>query len=495
MKKWLLIFGMMIACVCHGATKVYDFNSLCQQAYKEITQLKINNGLALIEKAKHQNPNNLIPYVLENYADFFVLFFNEDPAEYKRRRSKMEERIELLKQGPQSSPLYNFCLSVVYLHKSAIEIKSGEWWAAGWDGKKAYQYIKENQKEFPLFIPNYLLYGTFQTIIGTIPKEYKWVASLFGIRGSISDGMKNVRYFLNSSDSWSKMMSNEGSFLYCYLMFYFENKKDETLQYIQTQKLDVINNHLLAYMAANLAINNKQTEYAKSVILNRNKSPEYLSTGVWNYELGLTKLNHLETNEAIACFERYLSGFKGRFYVKDTYQRISWAYYLQGNMVAAQNARNNVLKKGGTDSDADKQALKEAKTGKWPNQLLLKARLLSDGGYNKEALQLLAGKSKKDFNKEEDQLEFVYRVARIYDDIGHDDEAIKFYLLAIQIGENRTEYYAARAAIQIGMIYEKRNDKKNAIAYYQKSLDMDDHDYKNSLDQRAKSGIARCKGE
>ena len=72
-----------------NAEKVYEFNSLCQQAYKEITQLKLNNGLALLEKAKKQNPDNLIPLVLESYIDFFVLFFNEDPAEYKIRRPKI----------------------------------------------------------------------------------------------------------------------------------------------------------------------------------------------------------------------------------------------------------------------------------------------------------------------------------------------------------------------------------------------------------------------
>ena len=31
-------------------------------------------------------------------------------------------------------------------------------------------------------------------------------------------------------------------------------------------------------------------------------------------------------------------------------------------------------------SDADRQAIKEARSGKWPNKALLKARLLSDGG-------------------------------------------------------------------------------------------------------------------
>ena len=99
------------------------------------------------------------------------------------------------------------------------------------------------------------------------------------------------------------------------------------------------------------------------------------------------------------------------------------------------------------------------------------------------------------FTKEEEKLEFAYRVARIYDDLGREEDAIRNYQIAIRLGENRREHYAARAALQIGQIYEKRGQKALAISYYQKCLDMDDHEYKDSLDQRAKSGIARCKGE
>ncbi len=50
--------------------------------------------------------------------------------------------------------------------------------------------------------------------------------------------------------------------------------------------------------------------------------------------------------------------------MKDIYQKLSWAYYLQGNLAAAQKARANILTKGGNDAEADKQALKEAKENK-----------------------------------------------------------------------------------------------------------------------------------
>ncbi len=248
-------------------------------------------------------------------------------------------------------------------------------------------------------------------------------------------------------------------------------------------------------MAANLYKNNKQTSIAKSIIINRNKSPEYLQTELWNYELGYCQIHHLEIKEAVVSFEHFTHHFKGNFYVKDVYQKLSWCYYLLGNMEAAKIARNNVVQKGNTITDADKQALKESRKNSWPNEQLLKIRMLNDGGYNNEALQLLLEKNVYTYTSLPEKLEYTYRLARVDDDLGNYKDAIQNYLQTIQLGENRTEYFAARAAWQIGLIYEHEGNKQQAINFYKKCLEMDDHDYKNSLDQKAKTGIARCKGE
>ncbi|MEN9685256.1 MAG: hypothetical protein RLZZ28_1042 [Bacteroidota bacterium] len=495
MKKGALLF-MLLICLLRGQSqKVYEFNSSCQQAYQEITKLKISSGLALLDKARKQNPQNLIPVFLESYADFYRLFLNEDPTEFQEFYPKFSERISLLEQGPKSSPFYLYCLAMVRSHKAGSALKFGKFWDAGWDFRKAYLLAKDNKKQFPTFLPNDLIVGTLEAVAGTIPKGYKWIAGLFGIKGSLSAGMQKVKAFVNSNDPWARLFFNEAAFMYPYLQFYIENKKEEALQFVQQRKLDLVNNHLHTYMAANLAINNKQSGYAGNTILARNLSGEYLRTQIWDFELGFTKLYHLETADAIAYLESFLSNFKGKFYVRDALQKLSWCYYLQGNMARAEEVRKNILTRGATDADADKQALKDAKSGKWPNILLLKSRLLSDGGYHMEAAGLLQGKTEDDFSKEEEKLEFAYRVARIYDDLNRDDEAIKNYLIAIRLGEFRREYYAARAALQIGQIYEKRGQKAQAISYYQKCIAMEDHEYKNSLDQRAKSGLARCQGE
>lgn len=494
-QRFLFCICVMLISVLANAQKVYEFNSTCQQAYLEISKLKFNNAKALLDKAKQQNSNNLIPTLLENYIDFFPLFLSEDADEYVKFKVRIAERIALLETGPQTSPFYKFSLSLVYMQKAAIEIKFAENWKAGWDIRKSFQLIKENKKTFATFAPNDFVMGILQSVTAVVPKGYTALISLLGMTGSMTEGLKQIEGFINSSDPYAKLMNAEGTLIYCYLAFYLQNKRADVFALIKNKKLDLVNNLSFALMASSLAVNDKKIDYAKSIILNRNKSNEYLQIGAWDYELGHINLYRQEFQEAAQHFETYLANFKGNYYVKETYLKLSWCYYLQGNMPAAEAAKNNVLKKGNINSDADKQALQEVKNSGWPNVTLLKARLLNDGGMNKEALQLLNVKGIASFVKEEEKLQFNYRYARINDDLHNDAEAVKYYLKTIEIGATRKEYFAARAALQIGEIYERQNKKTIAVSYFQMCLDMKDHEYKNSLDQKAKSGIARCTGE
>jgi tetratricopeptide (TPR) repeat protein len=474
--------------------KVFDFDATCQEAYQNITALKINAGEQLINAARAQNPNNLIPDFLDSYVDFYILFFNEDPDEYNNRKSNFDDRIKKFSEGDKTSPFYYYTQSVVALQKAAIAVKFNEQWRAGWAFKKAYDLMKTSSNVFPGFQPNNLVYGTLQSMASIIPDGYKWVAEFMGIKSSLNKGLKLAHDFVNSNDAYAKLFFNEGAFTYCYLLFYIKNSPDEAFRFIRQKRLDLVNNLLFAYMAANLSLNNKQAEQAKSIILNKNNASEYLATPVWDYELGYAHMQHLELKEAVQSFQQFLAKFKGKSYVKDAYEKLSWCYYLQGNMQAAENARSMVISKGASEAEGDKQALKNAQSGVWPNMLVLKARILNDGGYSREALQILNGKSSNDFSGKEEKLEFTYFLARIYDDLGRTDDALQAYLATIKLGENEIYYFAARAAYQIGLIYEKRGDKSLAKGYYEKCISMKDHEYKNSLDQKAKTGIARCEG-
>jgi tetratricopeptide (TPR) repeat protein len=476
------------------AQKVFDFNTRCRQAYHEIVQLKLSNGQQLLNAEKTQHPNNLVPFFLENYIDFFTLFFNEDPAEYKKRLPNLDKRLALMNQGPKQSPFHLFTRAVIHFQWAAIRVKFGHNWDAGWEFRRSFLQVKENAQSFPDFSPNHLYRGAMQVAAGSIPDGYKWLSNLLGISGSIKNGMATLNNFLQRTDDWSVLFHDEAVFYNCYLMFYIGNDKEGVFKFIGQQQLDVVNNYLFAFLATNLHLNNQEAQKAEQIINNRNTGAGYLPMPVWDMEMGYAKLHRLDP-DAATYLERFLATFKGKFYVKDVLQKLSWHYYLQGNQAKAEACRQQIKQRGSTDTEADKQAQKEAGTDTWPNKLLLQARLLNDGGYYRQALALLHGKTIHNFSLPEEKVEFSYRAGRLYDDLGLDSQAIVYYKQAVDLGVQRKEYFAARAALQTGFIFEQWGDKSAAIQWFQRCLDMEDHDFKNSLDSRAKAGIARCNNE
>lgn len=477
-----------------SAQKFFDFSDSCRKAYQEIIRLRLTSGQKILDGEKKNHPDNLIPYFLENYIDFFVLYFNEDPLEYQARKENLDKRIRRMNQGPPSSPYFLFTKAVIHFQWAAVKIKFGENWDAGWEFRRSFLQISENKKIFPSFQPSAMLLGAMEVAAGTIPPGYKWLSGLLGIRGSIREGIQTLQQFISNADPSALLFREEAIFYYLYLQFYIGNKQKEVFEFVRENKLDTKNNYLFAFLTANLAVNAQQSGLAENIISLKARDTSYLIMPAWDFEMGSAKLNHLDPG-AGDYLDRFNRDFKGKFYVKDVLQKLSWFYFLRGDEARAMQYRQLIFKKGNTDTEADKQALKEARSGKWPDKILLKARLLDDGGYFNESLSQLYGKSSSDFADPDDQVEFAYRLGRIYDDLDRDDEALAAYLTTIKKGAALKTYYAARAALQTGYIYEKRGNCLLAIAYYEKCIGMKDHDYKNSLDQKAKSGISRCKNE
>ena len=470
----------------------YSWTARTQKIYESITSLRIPEARTLINQDKKANASNLIYPLLESYADFYQLFLNEDKAEYSRLYPAFEQRIQLLEDGPKQSPYHLYSIALVHLHKSLIAIRFNKNLEAALDFRKAFLLFKENKKAYPNFSPNDVYLGLMTTVIGTIPKGYQWMANLLGMSGKITEGNALVLKYIHSKDAFANQCRNEALFVYPYLVMNFEGNKKKTFDFLENTDYDFTNNHLHAYMATNLYLNNQQSQKALQIAYNINPANTYLDLPFWQLEIGYAYLNELKLDAAKNALQQFINRFKGQFYVKDAFEKLSWIAYIQGDQAKANAYRSNVLSKGNDITDADKQALQNAKKGTWPHPILLRARLLSDGGYQQQALTILAGKTSKDFDNDADKTEFAYRLGRIYDLAGQTDQAIPFYTSAIEKGANQPAYFAARAALQIGLIYEQKNNPTLAITFFNTCLEMKNHAFKNSLDQKAKTGIQRC---
>ena len=492
-KRFGLITLFLFFAHCLFSQSHFTWNDNVQKTYEQIASLRISEGRASIVAQKKSDPNNLIYFLLESYADFDQLFLNEDPADFKQLYPKFDQRIDLLKRGPKGSPFYLYSIAITHLHRAVISIRFDKNFQAALDFRKAYLLLKENKSSFPDFTPNDLYFGLINTVIGTVPKGYTWLVNLFGMSGSISEGNDMVLGYINSKGPMAVYFQREALFIYPYLVMNFEGDEKKAISFLSQTPYDFKKNHLHAYMATNLYLTHQSSDKALELVNQLDPSPAYLTIPFWHYEKGYAYLNQLNYVSAEQEFMSFTKKFKGKFYVKDAYEKLSWVAYLQGDLKNANFYRAQVIKQGSLITEADKLANANAVSGIWPNALLLKARLLSDGGYQREAIRVLTGKTSNDFDSQTDKTEFAYRLARVYDLLEEDELAARYYQSAIEKGRTLPAYFASRAALQLGLLSEKKGDYSKAVGYYTQCLDMEDHAFKNAMDQKALSGIQRCK--
>jgi len=211
-----------------------------------------------------------------------------------------------------------------------------------------------------------------------------------------------------------------------------------------------------------------------------------------HYMEGTARLNNLDF-DAEKNYLLYVNRYKGKSFINSAWQRLAWCRLLQGDTKGYQtyiahcleNTKINAL------SDEDNQATKEATEKEIPNVALLRSRLLFDGGYYTRSLSEIATKPMSNFPKLRDQLEFTYRLARIFDKTNKKDKAEQYYLQTLQNGDLKPFYFAANSALMLGYLKEEARDTTAALIYFKKCLAMRNHEYQNSIDQKAKAGINR----
>jgi len=275
-----------------------------------------------------------------------------------------------------------------------------------------------------------------------------------------------------------------------FLLLYLQNNEEAAWELIQVRHEKDQESLLHSFAYALIALRTRHNDEAIEILNSRPKGDEYIAFPFLNYLMGLAKIRKLDENAA-RHFKTFLIFYKGRNYIKDAYQKLAWLSLIHDNFSLYNTYMASCQSKGYGYMEIDKQAEEEAVSREIPNPILLKARLLSDGGYYEKALALLKGKSTKDFSKKKDRIEFTYRAARIYHTWQMEDKSIPYYEATIKNGENEPYYYAANSALQLGHIFEERNNFEKARQYYQKSLSINGYQYAESLQMKAKAGLNR----
>lgn len=443
----------------------------------------------ILSAEQKKNPANIIPQYLADYEDCLKLLFNGDPKDYALLKGRLDQRLELLEGADQKSPWYRFCKANLYLHWALVAMRFNEQFKAASRFRKSFLLLKENNALYPGFEENKVLLGLEQAVAGAIPDNYKWLGSVFGVKGDINKGVAAIVAYLNAHNDGKAVLHEEAMIYYIYLKFYLLNARETAWKYVNSNAYAEKDNLMRSFIKTNIALNHRKAGIAEEVIAKASLLPEYASFPIMHYERAESMLMQLDYG-CVSAYQQFLKTGKGGHFVKDSWLKLAWVAYLQGDKKSREYAIAQLLKTGNAQTDADKQAQQFALNPVWPLQALLEVRLLIDGGLYPKALATIQRIDKQALNTS-NLLEYHFRYGRIFEELGQYENALVFYTTTINSGRQRREYYAARAALQSGFIYEAQGKKEAAAARFRDCLSMRNHDAQNSIDQLAKAGLNR----
>jgi hypothetical protein len=486
-----VLFFLLIVPVTASAK--FDFNPNCLKAYDAIFSLKLATARQLLALEKKQNPNNGIVPLLENYVDYFYLLTTDSKTEFDRLQQMKSDRLDQLEDQDQTSPYYLYAQAEVNLQWALIRGRYGEYFTAAREIKKANGQLLDNQKKFPAFLLNTKGLGLINAFLGNLPDGMlKSTLSTFGIKGNLNSGIAMLdRLAETLPQSKYEPFFEEVIFYYAFVL---NDIAHSPQAYAKTMKYTarIANASLLkTYLQALVASKSAHNDEAIEILQSRPVGTAYQAFPYLDFLLGSAKLNKLDYTAA-ADFSRFLKINKGVNYIKDANLHLAWVALLKGDSGAYNAFMDKVRSDGYILQEKDKQALNEANDSP-PHPMLLKARLLYDGGYFLRAQQILSESTETYFKAGRDRIEYHYRLGRILNEIGKDDDAMSKYERAISLGRNSKYYFAANAALQAGKILERKKNWTKASTFFNLAIQMKNHDYESSIETQAKAGLSRIK--
>ncbi len=471
----------------------FEFTPTARTAYEQALSLRVDDARLTLAHLKRTDADNLIAYHIENYLDFLVLYLNQNEADYKRLKKNEEARLLKIQQGNTKSPYYLYTQADVRLQWALIKLRFGDYWSAFNDISKAHKLLQKNQERFPDFLPNLKDLGVLHALVGTIPDNYKWsVRLLGGLNGTVAQGRRELSTVLQKARQQDFIFKTETAVMLATILLYLESDGEGAWNTLKMVNLQPENNPLHCFVLANVAMRSGRNDTAIELLENCPRQKNFVQVPQLEFLLGLAKLRRLDVQSEVH-FNRFLQQRRSGDGLKETYQKLAWNELIKGDAAGYQSFMKMVLAKGKASTGADKDALQEAKTGRVPPVSLIKARLLFDGAYFSKAHQQLQHLSVADFQDNASRLEYLYRMGRILHGIEKWDEALIFYNRTIEQGRSEPFFYACNAALQAGLICEKRKNFKQAKAFFYTCLNMDPAEYKTELHQKAKSGLERLK--
>lgn len=480
------IYILVLLAFSLTAQKV-DFNANMQKGIDAIAELRYKDLGKILSQERKLNPENRVSDYLEAASLCIQIFFVEDENFYETKAARLDALVERLEALPESDPYRAVFIAEISLARAGIYGKFKSNIKAAWLFYRAYNLLQDNYKKYPQFAPTLIPLGVLQTAVGSLPEDYKSIASLFGFDGNIELGLKMIRqaYYYSIADPKLKFHQSYFGFVYAYVNFELATEEQVSLY---TLDMNVKGSSFFSYLEAQQMLANGQTAMSLKLMEERPRGENYLSVPFFDYYTGKVALM-IRPEKAEKYLLNFLTTSRDNENRKSSYRYLAWYHLLRNESAQAETYRQKILLEPSTLTGSDKQALEEAKRGF--NIFLIRARLDFDAGrYTKIIKDLDPKRLSKVGDEDWVYQEFYYRRARAFQELGFKDKALDSFLQAVSWSQPET-YSLGNSLLQIALLYEEKANTRESRRYFIKALALKSYAFHEGVHQKARAGLER----
>jgi hypothetical protein len=460
----------------------WKFDDATQKVYDLVLNLQVDEAHELIQAPETPQQHYVIAL-----AEALELLITEDGEKYTEYEDRFNERLE--RKTKLNTPDDLFLQAEIRIHWTFVYLKFGHEFDAALNLRQAYLTVQELKTRYPKFEAIKKTSALIEIIIGSVPVKYNWVLGLLNMEGSTKAGFEELESICNSTSA----LRFESNLIYALLQGLLVQRPD--LGSLKIKELLAIHPHnrLALFLGSALAIKDSKSEEALAMLDSLNAQSIGMPLHYVHYMRGEIYLYREEYLNSISSYRWFINHYRGQNGIKDAHYKIGLCYWLNGNSNDAEATFKQARTIGKEASEGDKYAARSLADTQLPHVKLSKARYAIDGGYYKRANEILQSLTTAETPTKRDQVEQHYRKARLAHKLNELDNAKKFYLKTIELSGDEPWYFAPNACLQMGYIIWAEGDGSEARNYFNKALLYGKHEYKNSIDSKAKSAIAQIK--
>lgn len=468
----------------------YDNNLNIRQAHQELYALRLLSAEKLLKAEEFRNPDNGYITFYRLYGEIIHLTIANSPEEFEKGAPLVNKYIKMLRELPDNEPDYRLLLGEAYIISGLIYVKYDNKFSGIINCLKGYNLLEDNDRMYPLFVPDDKILGIVRIATAYMPKALQWGIKLFNINGNPEEGLKKLSDF--SEFARGKPGYKEEALLLTMAAYRLMNNEKAALKLINDEMEGFRDIAVLNLFASTVCVQANDAETA--LILLSRIAPDKLEIVCPQlfYMTGKTKLLRLDPDSDIALLH-YLKVASGADYIKSVLYDLACFNYIYGR-ITEYRAYIEMLKENGREFlTRDVEATFEAEKSDLPNIYLLRADYLVRGGYFNKAEDALSEIHNINTLRESDKVWYYYLKGECYRLRNLVRQAESEYLVAAQTGNSSGCYIAQNALVNSGLMMENNNLREEAEKYYNMCIQFKAvrNPYSDSFRNKARAGLRR----